>query len=197
MLLPINRFIDAPLISLQMEAEVARTAQPIVDPRKLIVVGFYTESHRHEPQHVIHTSDIREVSHLGLIIDSSEDIMPLDDLVRLQQVIDFNFELMGIPVVDDRGKKYGKVSDYSVDPNSFYIQQLFTQQSFLKSLSSLSQIIHRSQIISVTNERITIKSPTVTEEETAKAGAALVNPFRAASQPGNQSSASSARRMSS
>lgn len=198
MLLPINRFIGAPLVSLQAEAVIAHTGEPIIDPRKLIVVGFYVgpQAKKQTPQ-VIHTSDIREVSHLGLIIDSAEDIMPLDDLVRLQEIINFGFELIGIPVVDEQGKKYGKVSDYSIDPKSFYVQQLFTQQSLLRSFGSLSKIIHRTQIISITNEKIVIKSAAIKEEVENSVRSAVVNPFRHAPQPGNQSSAVSARRISS
>lgn len=197
--MPINRFIDTPIISLQVEAEIARTTEPIVDPRQLVVVGFFVTTQKHEPRQVIHTADIREVSHIGLIVNSFEAIMPLDDLVRLQKILDFEFELLNTPVFDEDGNKYGRVCDYSVDPDSFYVQQLFTQRSFIKSLTSLSQIIHRSQIVSITNEKIIIKSPTVDVEDGVPAKRSLVNPFRPApQQQGNHSAVeSSARRISS
>lgn len=198
MLLPINRLINAPIMSLQMEAEIARTDEPIVDPRKLIIVGFYVDDRRrHERKTILHSADIREVSHLGLIVDDGDAIMPLDDLVRIQEIIGFNFKLLGLPVVDENGKKYGRVNDYSVDPKSFYIQQLYTHQSLLQSFSSMSNVINRSQVISVTNKQIVIAAPTVKDEVEERAAVPFVNPFRAPDGQGNQSSIDNARRTSS
>lgn len=182
MLLPINRFIDAPIVSLQMEAAIARAGEPIVDPRQLKIVGFYVEEEGLKEPAVLHASDIREVSHLGLIVDDGEVIMPLDDLVRLQEIIDFNFSLIGTQVVDERGKKYGKVEDYSLDPKSFYIQQLYTHQSILHSLSAMSNVIHRHQVISVTNERIVVSAPTVRSDAQERATLPFANPFRSSGQ---------------
>lgn len=184
MLLPINRFIEAPIISLQMEAAIGRAGEPIIDPRQLTVVGFYAHDVGGDDQLlVLHTADIREVSHLGLIVDDSEVIMPLDDLVRLQEIIDFDFNLIGTPVVDELGRKYGKVEDYSLDPKSFYIQQLYTHQSILRSLSSASNLIHRHQIVSVTNDQIVVSAPTIRDEVVERAGLPFTNPFRSSGQP--------------
>lgn len=178
MLLPINRLIGAPIVSLQVEAVIGKTAEPIIDPRQLIVIGFYTDRGHKDSPRILHASDIREIGHLGLIVDSPEAIMPLDGLVRLQEVIDFDFNLIGLPVVDERGKNYGKVQDYTVDPKSLYVQQIYTHQSFLRSLSTMSNVIHRHQIVSVTNQRLVIKSADLRERAKEASAAMLQNPFR-------------------
>ena len=174
-------------MSLQTGAELARTGEPIIDPRKMTVVAFYVEG-RALDQHpsILHVSDIREFSDIGMIIDDSDKLMSPEGLVRLQEIIEFNFKLPGIQVVDERNHKLGKVADYAIEPESYTIQQIYTEQSLLKSFSTVSNVIHRSQIVSVTNDRIVVSSPTVpAEAREAKATPGFVNPFRTGQQPEN------------
>lgn len=181
MLLPINRLIGTPIMSLQTGAELAHTTAPIIDPRQMAIVAFYVEGSMVDTRpSILHISDIRELSDIGMIINDSDNLMATDGLVRLQEIIDFEFELIGIKVVDEQGHKLGKVSDYAVDPDSYVIQQLYTEQGLIKSLSHISNVIHRSHIVSVTNHEIVVKSPTVPVEETEARtlAQAFVNPFR-------------------
>ncbi|HET7629975.1 MAG TPA: PRC-barrel domain-containing protein [Candidatus Saccharimonadales bacterium] len=201
MLLPIERFAGAPLISLQLETKIASLAEPIIDPRQLKLVAFYVDSPKAADQDmVIYTSDIREVNpRLGMIIDNDDVITPLDDLVRLHEIINFEFNLIGIKVVDERGRKYGKVTSYSLDPKSFFVEQLTVEPNILRSLGNASNLIHRNQIVSVTNKRIIIKAPTVKASQAAKQTGDFINPFREINkQPENSHySSSKARRISS
>ena len=172
-------------MSLQTGAELARIREPIIDPRQMVIVAFYVDG-RMLDQHpsVLHVVDIRELSDIGIIIDDSDKLMSPEGLVRLQQIIDFHFKLIGIRVVDEQGHNLGKVNDYVVEPNTFTIQQLYTEQSLFKSLTTVSNVIHSSQIISVTNDRITVSSPTIREgvSEAAKT-AGFTNPFRKSELP--------------
>lgn len=190
MLLPINRILNCPIMSLQTGAELARISEPIIDPRKMTIVAFYVEGKALD-QHpsILHISDIRELSDIGMIIDDSDKLMSADGLVRLQEIIGFGFKLLGIQVVDEHKRKLGKVADYAIEPDGYTIQQLYTEQSLLKSFTTVSNVIHRSQIVSVTNEHIIVSSPTEPANvQEAKVATGFVNPFRANGQPENQSS---------
>lgn len=178
MLLPAHRLQDIPVMSLQTGAEIARVGEPIIDPRQMIIVAFYVDGRMlDEHPSVLHVADIREYGDIGIIVDDSDKLMSPDGLVRLQQIIDFHFRLIGLRVVDELGHKLGKVKDFVVEPETYSIQQLFTEQSLLRSLTTMSNVIHRSQIISVTNELITVSSATV-DEKTTKKDSGFVNPFR-------------------
>lgn len=181
MLLPIQRLIDIPVMSLQTGAELARVSEPIIDPRSLTIIAFYVEGSLLEVNPaVLHVSDIRELSDIGMIIDDSDKLMGTEGLVRLQEIMDFRFVLLGIKVEDEFGHKLGKVNDYSIEPGMYTVQQIYTEQNIIKSLSSASNVIHRSQIISVTNELIIVRSADVPAEAAAKhtIAHAFVNPFR-------------------
>ncbi len=181
MLAPIKRFIGIPILSLQTGSELAKTSDVIIDPRKLKVVALRVSGNRLDhTESVLHPEDIREISDLGIIVDNSDQLMSTEGLVRLQEIIDFGFVLEGVHIEDDQHRKLGTVKDYAIDPESFFVQQLYIQPPFVRSLSITALVVHRSQIISVTNRKIIVKSDAVKEKVSEKTAAtSLVNPFRA------------------
>lgn len=176
MLLLDNQLENVAIMSLQSGSKLGTAVSPVVDPRKLQVTAYHVSGpHIHEAS-VLYTSDIREVGPLGFIVDSADSIMVLDDsLVRLQEVIGFNFHLLGKLVVDDHKKKLGKVAEYSVESSGFYVQKLHVSQSVIKNFTSTNLIIHRSQITEVTDQHIVVRSATI--PQTTGLAQAL-NPFR-------------------
>lgn len=182
MLVPIERFLDLPILSLQTGAELARTGTVVIDPRKLRIVAFRVFGNRLDhTDSVLHPEDIREISDVGFIVDSSDQLMSAEGLVRLKEIIDFKFELVGIKVEDEHSRKLGTVKDYSVDPETFAVQQLYVKPSGLRNLSMAILTIHRSQVISITNEKITVKSAAIKESEQSHAAPQpFINPFRSA-----------------
>lgn len=182
MLLLSDKLQNVPIMSLQTGAELARTQDLIIDPRnlKIIAVSVAGPTLESNPS-VLHMSDIREVSDIGYIVDDSNALMSTEGLVRLQEVIGFHFELIGTQVKDRHDNKLGKVSDFAYDPTSFNIMQIHTAQSLLKSLATASNIVHRNQILSVTNECIVVDIATIKDKivENAQHARLMVNnPFR-------------------
>jgi len=175
-----ERIINLPIMSLQTSAEIARTEQPIIDPRQLKVVAFYCQGPQLDAHPaVLHVDDIREISNLGYIVDSAEVIMSPDGLVRLQQVIGFNFILEGKQVVEESGRKVGKVSNYTVNTRSFYITQLHVQPSLWQAWATAEILIGRTQIIEINDTKIIVKSATIRKEAPVQAKSRIVeNPFR-------------------
>ncbi len=176
MLMLNSSFINMPVMSLQIGNQLGSTSEPIIDPRKLQVVAFKVVGPRIFEDSVLHTADIREVGPLGLIVNSADDIMTLDqDLVRLNEVINLNFSMAGKAVVDDSGKKLGKVSEFSVETDTFFINKIHVSQSIMKNISNSALIIDRSQIKEITDKSIIVRSATVKESTGLSQ---MLNPFR-------------------
>lgn len=175
-----DRLFNVPIMSLQTGAEIARTDRAIIDPRQLTIVAFYCQGPKLDVNPaVLHIDDIREYGSLGFIVDSADNLMSPTDLVRLQQVLNFNFTLEGKQVVEENGRKVGKVSNFTVDTRSFYITQLEVQQGFMQSLTMASVVIGRTQIVEITDKKIIVRSATIAKE--APVAPKLVdNPFKAA-----------------
>lgn len=169
-------------MSLQTGVKLAETTGVIVDPRQLSIAAFYVEGQGLEQSpSILHPSDIRELGDIGFIVDDADKLMSLEGLVRLEEIIDFKFELIGLKVVDENKRKLGKVSDYSVETIDYTIIQIYTEQSLLRSISTMSSTVHRSQVISVNNKMLVVQSPTVKDgvkQVADGARQAFSNPFR-------------------
>lgn len=177
-----DRLLNMPLMSLQTGTEVGRTVSTVIDPRNLSVVAFYCEGPgiNFHPA-LLHTGDIREYAGIGLIIDSADIIMPTDDLVRLKEILSYNFKLEDKLVVDDHGHKVGKVINYTTDTLNYLIVKLQVSPPFFQSFSSAEVIIDRSQIISINDKKIIVKAPTIKEQakhSSVQHRTVVDNPFR-------------------
>lgn len=180
MLVLSNRIFSCHIMSLQTGAQIGEVVETIIDPRQLLIVAFRCEGPGidFEPA-ILHTTDIREFGTMGIIVNSSDDLMPPDDLVRLQEVMDFKFKLIDKQVVDETGQKLGKVIDFAVETDSFFITQLHVQPPLLKSFGTVDLIINRTQITNVTNKKIVVKSGlTKTQTHTVNAKEDFENPFK-------------------
>lgn len=171
---------NVPIMSLQNGSKLGLAQDPIIDPRKLQIVAYHAGGPRIHGSSVLHTSDIREYGPMGFIVNNADSVMELDDtLVRLQEVINFNFALLGKAVVDEHKKKLGKVVDYAVDMESFFIQKIHVAQSVMKNLTSSNLIISRTQIVELNDKFIVVKSGAVHDSVGLTQ---ILNPFRKASQ---------------
>ncbi|MCL1877043.1 hypothetical protein FWF74_03360 [Candidatus Saccharibacteria bacterium] len=186
MLITIQNMLGAPVMSLQTGQPLARLDAAIVDPRSLKIVAFYVSGPMVDfSPAVVFAEDIREFGELGAIVDSSDNILSPDGMVRLGEVMDFRFELSGLWVIDEHRHKLGRVDNYTLDPETFMIQQLYLKPTMMKSLSIAHLTVARSQIIAIDNQKITVKSPTVQEKVVQKvvanapaAPGDFENPFR-------------------
>ena len=162
MLLSIERILSAPIMSLQTGQPLAKLVEPIIDPRKLRIVAFYVSGPLvgFSPA-IVFSDDIREFGPLGAIVDSSDNILSPEGMIRLEEVIDYAFHLRGIRVIDDRGTKVGKVDGYIVDPLKFDIMQINVRPPFPKNFSITDLSISRNQIVAIDNSKITVKAPTI------------------------------------
>ena len=187
MLLAINRILGAPVMSLQTGQPLCKLASPIINPYNLRIVAFYVDGPRLDfSPAVVFTEDIREFGPMGAIVDSVDNIMSPEGMVRLNEVISYNFILNHLLVIDDQDHKLGRVAGYIVDPLNFEIQQLQVKPGFFKSFATTELPIHRNQIVKVEPDRITVKAPTV--KQTARPTAPIEsrrllnpefdNPFR-------------------
>lgn len=181
MLIPFERLLKTPVMSLQTGAELATIARMLVDPRDLTIVAYELEGHNLDQRpSFLRPTDVRELSNLGLIVDSSDEFVALDDVIRIKQVYEYEFDLIGLDVLDDRKKKLGKVHGYNVDSGSFSVQQLVVRRPLLKSFGDTELLVHRSQIEEVRDSYVKVHSASAEEPE-RNVVREYTNPFRSGS----------------
>ena len=103
--------------------------------------------------------DIRDVIQQGFVVDDHDVLVDPEDLVRLKDILQISFTLIGKPVVTVSKERIGKVSDYATEIETMYIQKIYVSQSLLKSLSGGNLGVDRSQINEITDRKIIINEP--------------------------------------
>ena len=88
--------------------------------------------------------------------------------------------VVGLDVIDDKKHRLGKVQSFNLDASSFALEQLVVRRPLLKSFSESELLIHRSQIIEVSDERVLVRS-TSTREPLRQSLREYANPFRSSS----------------
>jgi uncharacterized protein YrrD len=180
MLLAGSRLLDAPVMGLQTGGELARTKQPVIDPRTLEIVAYEIEGLLLD-QHpsLLRIADVREFSDIGIIVDSSDEFVSPDDIIKLGDIYRLHFDIMGMPVLDKKKRKLGKVNGYTIDTVGFVIQQISVKRPFLKSLGDTELLIHRSQIAEINDHAIIIHSQAKRPEPVMRSvRGSYENPFR-------------------
>lgn len=180
MLLQGSRLNDVPVMGLQTGTELARTTRPIINPDTLEILAYEVTGPLLDIRpSLLRVIDVREFSDIGLIVDSSDEFIATDDVIKLEKIYQLNFLLVGMSVIDERKSKLGKVTDFTLESGSFIIEQLNVKRPLLKSLGDTELLIHRTQIVEITNEHIIVKAGEKKPEPILNAVRTnYVNPFR-------------------
>lgn len=185
MLILASRLLNIPIMGLQTGAKLAQTKRPIIDPSNLRIIAYEVDGpFLDQRPSLLLVADVRELSNIGMIIDSNDEFISTEDVISVNKIYELDFKLIGFNVVDDRKRRLGKVSNYTIDTGSFVIQQLNVKQGVIKSLTETELLIHRTQIIEINNDEIIVRS--ASKEVKAKLDTqnlGYINPFRTASNP--------------
>lgn len=144
------------VLSLRTGTPVASVKTPIINPNNLKVEGFYCEDRFSKQELVLLCQDIRDILPQGFVINDHDALVEPEELVRLKEIMDIGFGLIGKQVVTVDKEKVGKVSDYATEITTMFVQKIYVSRSILKSLSTGTLSIDRSQINEITPNRIII-----------------------------------------
>lgn len=187
MLIYASRLIGTPILSVQAGGAIGYVSEPIVDPDSLKIIAFHLNGPliAKSNANILDVSSIREYSNYGLVIDSIEELVEKDDVIKIKKVLDLNFSLINLKVETKKGSHLGKVSDYTVTSEDFVVQQIIVKRPIVKSLIDPELTISRKEIVEITDYKIIVKD----EEKTIKEKSTkedfvpnFVNPFRKSEQ---------------
>ena len=166
-----------------MAGMIAKTSGLVVDPNDLKVIAFKLigpEIGKNAGEY-LRTENVREFSALGMVVDSSDDFVMSEDVIKLREVLDLNFSLIGMKVESKKGTNLGKVGEYTVNTDGFFVQQLVVHRPFFKSFMDPELLISKNEIVKITDDKIIVRD----EESKIRQRATkedfvpnFVNPFR-------------------
>lgn len=167
-----------------MGGQIAVTAESIIDPDNLKIIAFRIDSPLIKSEgagDILQTQKIREISDLGMVVDSVDDFTVREDVVKLDEIMSLNFQLIGMKVETKKGTRLGKVVGYTVETTEYNIMQIIVQRPVMKALIDPELTIGRKEVVEVTDYKIIVKD----EEDKIRARGTkedfvpnFVNPFR-------------------
>ena len=177
-----SRLIGTPVLSVQASGAIASITAPVVNPDNLKILAFKLQGPIiNATNNILDVKSIREYSQLGMVIDDNDELIGPEDVVKIKEVLDLNFDLIGLKVETKKGSKLGRIIDFTLTSDDFTVQQIIVKRPAIKSFIDPELTIHRREIIEITDYKVIVKD----EEKVIKARAAkedfvpnFVNPFR-------------------
>lgn len=200
MLVNASNLLGCPILSLHVGGQIARVTDLIIDPDNLSLLAVRVDGPLVDPAEgdILMMSSVREFSRAGMIVDSNDEFVRGEDIVRVKEVLKLHFELRGLKVVTKKKAKLGRVEDYVLQSQTWSVRQIIVRRPIMKSLIDPELIIDRSRVIEVNDYQVVIKEehekakPKVESAPVEELVPDFVNPFRKPDfAPENQSSSSS------
>ena len=181
MLIEGSKLLKYPILSLHTASRIAEVKSLVIDPNFLKVVAFEISAVSSKQRLFLEASSVREFSKMGMIVDSDEEFVEKDDVIKLKETIDLGFSLDNMKVVSKKKAMLGRIEDFIINTEDFQIMQLIVKRPIYKALIDPELVIGRSDIHEINDSEIIVKS----EEGTImkKSGALdfvpnFVNPFK-------------------
>lgn len=182
MLVNASNLSGTPILSMQDASLVARISEAIVDPNTLKIIAFRVSDSPNGPTaDLLATSSIREYSNYGMVIDSTDEFINNEDVVKISEILSLNFNLIGLKVESKKHAKIGKVVDYTLTSDNFEVQQIIVHRPLIKSFVDPTLTIHRREIVEITDYKVIVKDDAKTIKARSEAEDFIpnfVNPFR-------------------
>ena len=181
MLIEGSKLLKYPILSLHTASRIAEVKGLVIDPNFLKVVAFEISAVSSRQSLFLEASSVREFSKMGMIVDSDEEFVEKDDVIKLKETIDLGFSLDNMKVVSKKKAMLGRIEDFIINTEDFQIMQLIVKRPIYKALIDPELVIGRSDIHEINDSEIIVKS----EEGTImkKSGTLdfvpnFVNPFK-------------------
>lgn len=183
MILESTKLLNYPILSLHVGGMIAKTSELVVDPNDLKIIAFklYGPEVGKEAGEYLRTENVREFSGLGMVVDSSDDFVNSDEVVKLKEILGLNFSLVGMKVESKKGTKLGKVGGYFVNTEAWQVQQIVVKRPLMKAFMDPELLIGKSEIVKITDDKIIVKDEESKIREKATTEDFVpnfVNPFR-------------------
>src|SRR3989338_5239790 len=146
--------------SLRTQAKIAKVDDFLFDPRNgripaVIVLPKGIIGLQNQPL-LLPAEDILEWQNKLVFIQDEESLTPPKEIVRLKELVDDHFDLIGLRVVTESGQKIGQVEDYIVETNLLQINKLVVRRQ-LWWFFSFQEVISLKRVISMDEKQVIIK----------------------------------------
>lgn len=157
------------VMSIHAGGPIAKLSSAVVEPTSLKIVGFSVRAPGIRFFSILHSSDLREWGALGVVVNSEDSIMEVDEnMPKIRKIIESKFKLAGTGVRTESGRRLGRVVNFVFETEGYFVVKLYVERVGILSLTKKPLIIERSSITNVTNKFIEVKEASIEVEKQKK-----------------------------
>lgn len=145
-----SQIVGLPVYDEHSISPIALVQDVIIDPETGFVVAFLLSKKK-----IVVPLDVTRLNS-GLYIHDQENLMELDEVMRVTEVLKKEVPIMGARVMSLKKKYIGKVVDFEIDTKAMALSHILTAKTIF-FLHYNEREFSRSQIITITSHGITVK----------------------------------------
>lgn len=153
-------FIDYKIVAISSLSEIGCVTGILVDPYTFTVAGFWMKLH-HSPQkkahHFLVSNSVRQIDDQRLLINDIDECCTPDDLPKLTETFDIDYQVCGKRVVSSKQVYLGQVEDFSFHDQDFKIMHIIVKPPLLQRLKITQKRYSRRQIEKIDHRKIEVK----------------------------------------
>lgn len=157
-----SQLIGLPFYLLDEEQKGGIITQLILDPERGNLVALITVGGQW-----IAALDVAPFNGEYWEISSGDALLEEGELVRVMEISEKKRWLIHKPVVTKDGEYLGRIDDFVMEMETLTLAQLYVTKKFL-FLTSEKRIIHRSEILEITEKSVVVKNDRIEAPETLK-----------------------------
>lgn len=140
MLIELSELNDKQVGSLEEGSLVGRVEKVIINPGEIQIIGLLVKvpGFLSRPK-AVSFLDVVDIDASAVVIRSADSLVDSSEIVRLQKLIKYKFNFIGLPVKDKSGKVLGRVNDAVVETAGgdivrIYVRNMFNDRVFERAL---------------------------------------------------------------
>jgi uncharacterized protein YrrD len=146
-----------PIISLDSGQVLGSVADIIIDPENGKILGITSGSgFFNKSKKALAFNDIFELNHEAVLTRDDESLVNIDELVRIKNVIGQKIYLIGSKVVNEEGKRLGRVADFIINADLGILSKIYVENSLHKRYFEDTLVIPAKKIISIERKKIIV-----------------------------------------
>ena len=167
MLVELDHIKGLPIGSLTESKVIGKVAKVIFDPQETKVIGFICSHFVFSFPKAISFSDVVDLDSKAVVVGSKDDLVELKELIRLEKLYRYKYDLIGSPVMLKSGKKLGRVSGAVIDSETGGLVRIFTR-SIINH-----QAFDAKDIEKITLDKVVVKKEVLELDQKITAQAAM------------------------
>lgn len=156
---------NMPIGSVRSSGRIGVVTDLVINPNNLHIDAFKCRIARGKEQ-LLSPIDIRDLSPMGIVINDHENLLDIEDSVRLEPILKINFDLINKTALEGK-KRIGKVEGFAINSDNLFIQKIYIRPGLIARVNNDQLTYDRSMVKEVTDSKVIFNSSNTVKDRVA------------------------------